>query len=75
MTMFFQCRMRKGSAETIGWIEERGAKVGADVELKTADGEFWRVIEVYTPGLEAAALQAKQANDRNALPSLVGQRR
>lgn len=72
MTMFFQCRMRHGADETIGWIEERGAKVGASVELLTGDGKFWDVTHVYTPGLEASALRDKQARDRNALPSLVG---
>lgn len=72
MTMFFQCRMRQDTAETVGWIEERGAKVGASVELLTGDGKFWTVTHVYTPGLEASALRDKQARDRNALPSIAG---
>lgn len=70
--LWFQCRFRKGPAETVAWIEERGARVGALVELKTADGEQWEVVEVYSPGLDGATLRAKQANDRNALPSIVG---
>lgn len=71
MTMFYQCKMRLGASETVGWIEERGAKVGAKVELLTADGEFWTVAEVYPTGLEEKTLRAKQALDRNSLPSLV----
>lgn len=72
MTMYFQCRMQRDGSETVGWIEERGAKVGAEVELKTADEEFWRVTQVYLPGLPEEKLREKQANDRNALPSIIG---
>lgn len=72
MTTYFQCRLRHGDAETVAWIEERGAKVGKRVELKTADGEMWDVAEVYPHGLDEAALRQKQANDRNALPSIIG---
>ena len=56
---YYQCRLRRAESETIGWIEERGAKVGASVELKTADGERWDVVEVFTPGLDAAKLRAE----------------
>ncbi len=73
MTIYYQCKLRNGSAETVGWVEERGAKVGVDVEL-AEDGSFWRVLEVWRPGLDEAALRSKQKNDRNALPSLVGKR-
>lgn len=78
--MYFQCEMaRTGKGpdgkivvfQTKGWIAERGAKLHAEVELLTGDGEFWTVVEVYTPGMELAALQAKQARDRGSLPSLV----
>ena len=73
MTTYFQCRMRHGSSETVGWIEERGAKVGARVELKSADSAFWDVVDVARPGLDEAKLREKQSNDRNALPSIIGQ--
>ena len=43
MSTYYQCRFKRGASETIAWIEERGAKVGA---IKTADGERWDVIEV-----------------------------
>lgn len=70
--MYYQCRMRNKNAETVGWIESRGAKVGAKARLLSADGEFWRVVEVYRPGIKEDVLRAKQANDRNSLPSIVG---
>ena len=41
MSTYYQCRFKRGESETIAWIEERGAKVGA---IKTADGERWDVI-------------------------------
>jgi hypothetical protein len=44
MSTYYQCRLRRGESETIGWIAERGAKVGASVELETADGERWNVV-------------------------------
>ena len=73
MTMYYQCRLTCPTGETVGWIEARGAKKGAQVELLTADGKFWTVAEVYKPGLTQKALQTKQANDRNSLPSIIGQ--
>lgn len=27
--LYRQCRLRRGTTETVGWIEARGAKVGA----------------------------------------------
>lgn len=85
MKTYFQCKLRQGDNETTGWIEQRGAKVGARIELKGAhfdnvesiadDADFWDVIEVYPNGLSENVLRQKQANDRNALPSIVGQSR
>ena len=72
--MFYQCELTKpDGSTTIAWIEERGAKIGAEVELKTADGQFWRVNYVYAFGLSEDALRQKQINDRHALPSIIGQ--
>ena len=67
-----QCRLARGATQTIAWIEARGAKLGALVELKSdgfIDG-IWTVAEAFHPGLEAAALQRKQANDRGAFASI-----
>ena len=73
MAMMYQCRLQRDSYEVRCWIEERGAKVGNSVELKSLDGKFWAVTEVFTPGMEKEKLREKQANDRNSLPSIVGQ--
>lgn len=74
VTLFYQCRFQRDGSETVAWIEERGAKLGASVELKSADGERWTVVEVYHPGIDEAKLREKQANDRNALSSIIGAR-
>jgi hypothetical protein len=69
--IYHQCKLKLGDTYTVGWIEERGARKGARVELKS-DGQFWEVVEVYNPGMDADKLREKQANDRNALPSIIG---
>ncbi len=40
------CQLANGDKRTAGYIEERGAKVGAKVELTELDGEFWEVLSV-----------------------------
>lgn len=42
-----QCLLKNDNETQTAWIESRGAKKGARVELKTEDGEFWTVEEVY----------------------------
>lgn len=75
MDTYFQCMMRRGpggAETTIGWIEARGAKVGARVELLDLERpqDFWTVAEVWQPPMDKAALQAKQGRDRNAFASI-----
>jgi hypothetical protein len=72
--MMYQCRLRRGTAEVFGWIEERGAKVGAKVELKADDNNQYDVVEVFQPGMEESKLKEKQDRDRNAFGSLVGKK-
>ena len=60
--LWYQCKFRGADGgETVAWIGERGASVGAMVELVTADGKFWEVLEVYEPPMNGAALREKQA--------------
>lgn len=74
---YFQCRMQKpdaahrtrGITEQVLWIEERGAKVGASVEL-VGDG-VWTVTAVYSH-MTGEALREKQKHDRGSLPSIIG---
>lgn len=53
---YYQCRFEKATKEgtvcTVAWIDERGAKVGALVELKGEEG-LWLVTKVSEPISEA----------------------
>lgn len=69
--MYKQCKLRRGSAWTTAWIEERGAKVGAHIELLSDDGQFWDVAEVYHYAMDEQTLRAKQNRDRNPFASLM----
>jgi hypothetical protein len=64
---FYQCRLQQARATIVGWIEARGAKLGAHVELPECGG-LWRVAAVYQPPLEAEVLREKQRVDRKGMP-------
>jgi hypothetical protein len=69
---YFQCRFRRGSERTVAWIDERGAKVGARVQLTSLDdGSAWDVETVGKPGLESAALTDLQRLNRKSLSSIM----
>lgn len=68
---YYQCRLRNGARETTGWIEARGAKAGAYVELLPSR-EFWVVAEVFHHGLPGDMLKEQQKLNRHSLPSVEG---
>ena len=71
--LYRQCKFRRGSERTIAWIEDRGAKVGAHVELLTLDnGDAWEVEAVHDGALTQAALKEMQDLNRDSLPSIRG---
>ena len=71
--LYYQCRFRRGAERTIAWIEARGARVGASVELLTLDdGPAWEVEAVAPTPLDSAALKQMQQLNRNSLPSILG---
>ncbi|MEZ5956764.1 MAG: hypothetical protein R3C27_06065 [Hyphomonadaceae bacterium] len=70
--LYHQCRFRRGAERTVAWIEARGAKIGARVELTSLDNEGpWVVESVGQPGLEDAALKDLQRLNRKSLPSIM----
>jgi hypothetical protein len=71
MKQYFQCLLRQGNSETTGWIEARGAKVGATIELLPSH-EMWEVAEVFKHGLPEDILKEQQKLNRNSLPSIKG---
>jgi hypothetical protein len=55
--------------QTTGWIEARGAKVGAAVQLLPS-GDMWDVAEVFKRGLPENLLKEHQRLNRGSLPSV-----
>ena len=54
-----QVELRKDQRVHVGWIEARGARVGATVELKLGEGQRdpgWQVTRVWGPLPEAQVL-------------------
>jgi len=43
MKTYRQCGLARDNQRTVGWIETRGAKMGASVEI---EGQFWEVTGV-----------------------------
>lgn len=67
-----QCELSRGTERVVLWIDERGAKPGATVEL-IGEGE-WKVEKAYAFDLPADVLREKQRLDRGSLPSIIGAR-
>lgn len=65
----YQCRLRQGEARAVGWIEARGAKLGARVEVPELGG-LWLVTAVDEPPLQAVWLREKQRVDRKGMPTI-----
>jgi hypothetical protein len=70
--LYHQCRFRRGSERTVAWIEARGAKLGAQVELTSLDNDGpWIVESVGKPGLANTALETLQRLNRKSLSDYV----
>lgn len=69
MKQYHQCRLQRGYHLTVGWIEARAAKVGAQVEMLPS-GEFWEVVEVFEYCMSEDMLKKTKALNRHSLPSI-----
>ena len=77
---YIQCKLRKDNQVTVGWIEERAAKLGARVELLVGkgagnlgdlpSGEFWEVVELNDIKISEDILKRNQHLNRGSLPSV-----
>jgi len=68
--MMFQCEMQQDGAIEVAWIEERGAFVGAYVEVPELGGGWWHVTAVHRPGMLKADLNALQSTKRRGFKSI-----
>jgi hypothetical protein len=69
MKTYYQCRLRRDDHETTRWIEDRGARVGARVEVLPSR-DLWEVTQVFHPGLPESVLRDTQRLNRGSLPSV-----
>lgn len=73
---FYQCRLERlvspdNLLVTTGWIEGRGAKVGAFVEMPPGTKELWKVAEAFLDnGVPENVLKKRQIMNRGSLPSV-----
>jgi hypothetical protein len=72
---YYQCRFEQptpdGIIRTVAWIESRGAKVGAKVELKGEDG-LWTVTTVSNIGIDRDEYLKRVAKSRTKFASIQG---
>ena len=62
-TMFRQCKFQKDNTIQTAWVENKpGLKLGAMVEIKSDNNEFWKVIELGT-GLQPQERVQELASD------------
>jgi len=70
-TFYRWCLLRNGNTHTKGYIEERGAKLGAKVELLDSDTEgLWEVITVSDSRITREELNKQQKKSRESFPSI-----
>jgi hypothetical protein len=67
--LWYQCHLLRDDVHEIAWIEARGAKKGAWVEIKGDEGRLWEVLEVYGPGREKAMIDRDKGKARKAFHS------
>lgn len=71
MTIYYQCLLRLDTQYMTTWIEERGAKESAYVELLGDGGkQLWQVMIVYRPGIDDTTLITNQKLNRGSLASI-----
>lgn len=70
--LYRQCRFRRGHERTVAWIEARGAKPDAWVELTTLDDKGpWQVEAVFAASLKSVALETLQRMSRTFVSDFV----
>lgn len=69
MTKMFQCELVKDNRREVAWIDERGAFVGAVVSVPELGG-YWKIVAVYTPGLQKEALTELRIQKRRGFNSI-----
>lgn len=70
--VYYQCDLSQGSTRTHGYLEERAAIPGAQVEIKEPGfSGLWTVDAVSDRGITEEKLRADQRMNRNAFGSVA----
>lgn len=69
MKKFFQCSLSQNGQRTVGWIEERGARIGALVEVPELGG-YWHVDRVGDHAMDKRELSEMTATKRKGFKSI-----
>jgi hypothetical protein len=70
--LYYQCDLSQGTTRTHGYLEERAAIPGAQVEIKDEGfGGLWTVDAVADKGISEEKLRADQRMNRNAFASIA----
>jgi hypothetical protein len=72
MKQYVQCRLSQGTKRTIGYIEDRGALLGARVEIDELGG-LWTV-DSTGHQMSSEQLHSKQSMDRKSFTSVEARR-
>jgi hypothetical protein len=72
--LFYECELSNGVQRIITWIDERGAKEGANVQLFEEYDycTWWKVEKVYRGPLPYDRLREHQGLNRNSSSSING---
>lgn len=68
-----QCGLAQDRSRVIGWIEERGAKLGARVEIDELGG-FWEVVGVGSTVKTKAEVHDQESRARQPFTALKSYR-
>ena len=76
MERYRQCGLAQGDVRTLGWIEERGAILGASVEIieDGKKGSFWKVTGVGDMVRTKTEMREAEARGRNSFTALKSYR-
>jgi hypothetical protein len=73
MKNFRMCGLHQGAQKVVGWIEERGAKLNAMVEIPELGG-LWKVVGVGETLRTQAEVQEAQSRARQPFTALKSYR-
>ncbi len=65
-TYYRLCTLSRGTSRTTGYIEERGAHLGAHVQLLSDDANLWRVEQVADKSIPQSQLRFMHAANKHA---------